>query len=77
MISLPTTSLQGALQSEESISRLNLVEESSSFISSTTEFTSGEEQLIIEVEGSSFETNNSSHGVQSTGLMAVRGLLDC
>jgi hypothetical protein len=70
----PNTSLLGALQSEEITSGFNIEEA----ILNTNLIANFQQKLIVEVEGfSSSLTNNSSHGVQSTGLMAVRELLDC
>jgi len=69
----PNTSLLGALQSEEITSGFNIEEA----IFNTSNIAPVFQQKLI-VEGfSSSLTNNSSHGVQSTGLMAVRELLDC
>jgi hypothetical protein len=71
----PNNSLLGALQSEEITSGFN-IEETILNINNISPIL--QQKLIVEVEGfSSSLTNNSSHGVQSTGLMAVRELLDC
>jgi len=77
---LPTNSLQGSTLDQSELISISGFSIEDNLRESNNNPVGFQEEHKLTVEGlvlSTFEINNSSHGAQFSGLMAVRELLDC